>query len=74
MTYRPYEGLTVKDELKWYFFFLNKGYSKREAREHAMYYLVPQILVKETEWEPEVEAEEVENDDLEDLDLYEEDA
>jgi hypothetical protein len=74
MAYRPYAGTTVQDELKWYFHFLNQGYPKRAARKHAMYYLVGVSIERERYdlWQPEVEPEEIEIDDLENLDFYEE--
>jgi hypothetical protein len=38
------DAYSVIDELKWYFYLLNQGYSKRDARRHALYYLLPTVI------------------------------
>jgi hypothetical protein len=38
------DAFSVIDELKWYFYLINQGYTKKMAREHAMYYLLPNVI------------------------------
>ena len=34
---------TVLDELRWYFYLLGQGYTKKMARKYALYHLLPSI-------------------------------
>jgi len=53
---KSYNNTAMFDELKWLFYFLNKGISIRQARK---------LLSEDEHWEPEVSSEEIEMDEFE---------
>jgi hypothetical protein len=38
------DAYSIIDELRWYFYLLDQGYSKKNARKHALYYLLPTVI------------------------------